>query len=195
MTARTRLLRMYLTSRHAAAALAVIAACAIALGFASRSHATGQVLPLSIEAAAALVIATAMAGPFGDPERVAGRRLPYLRLTAVMMLTGATVIVLVAGSATAHVPGEVPRIMRDVAGLTGVGLLSAAAVGGGPAWTGPVTYLVIAQHSMADGWTTPWTWPARPPGDLDAALCAALVFAAGTTVITARGPREAETRP
>ena len=38
--------------------------------------------------------------------------------------------------------------------------------------------------------TTPWIWPARPPHDLGAALCAGLVFAAGLAVITVRGARD-----
>jgi hypothetical protein len=40
------------------------------------------------------------------------------------------------------------------------------------------------------GWTTPWVWPARPPHDRGAAICAALVFAAGLALITIRGSRD-----
>lgn len=37
--------------------------------------------------------------------------------------------------------------------------------------------------------TTPWVWPARPPHDLGGALCAGLVFAAGTAAIALFGTR------
>ena len=38
---------------------------------------------------------------------------------------------------------------------------------------------------LAAHWTTPWIWPARPPHDRGAAICAALVLAAGTAARTA----------
>jgi hypothetical protein len=38
--------------------------------------------------------------------------------------------------------------------------------------------------------TTPWIWPARPPHDLGAAICAGLAFTAGMVVITVRGARD-----
>jgi hypothetical protein len=185
-----RLLCLYLTSRRATGALAMIVAGAIALGFASHSRATAQVLPLVIETAAAMVIAATTSSPFGGPECATGRWLPYLRLTAVTTLTGATIAVLSVGSATTHASGGALGVMRDVAGLTGVGLLAAAFVGGGLAWTGLMTYLVIAHHAMSAGWTTSWTWPARPPHDRGAAMCAALVFMAGTAIITTRGAHD-----
>jgi hypothetical protein len=49
---------------------------------------------------------------------------------------------------------------------------------------------VVTLHALGAAWTTPWIWPARPPHDLGAAFCAALVFAAGITVITVRGARD-----
>ena len=53
-----------------------------------------------------------------------------------------------------------------------------------------MAYLLVAEAALADGWTTPWVWPARPPHDLGGALCAAAVFAAGVavTVLGARDP-------
>jgi len=82
-----------------------------------------------------------------------------------------------------------------VAGLTGIGLLFAAVLGGGLAWAGPLAYMVVAAYELYAAWhggalTTPWIWPARPPHDAGAALCAGLVFAAGMVVITVRGARD-----
>ncbi|MET8043302.1 hypothetical protein ABZU25_20860 [Micromonospora sp. NPDC005215] len=41
--------------------------------------------------------------------------------------------------------------------------------------------------------TTPWMWPARPPYDVGAALCAGLVFVAGVVLIAVRGARDSGT--
>jgi hypothetical protein len=86
-------------------------------------------------------------------------------------------------------------VLRNVAGMTGLGLLCAAALGGGLAWAGPVGYLMAGVYALYTQWhgpalTTPWLWPARPPHDLGAAVCAGLVFAIGLAVITVRGARD-----
>jgi hypothetical protein len=81
-------------------------------------------------------------------------------------------------------------MLRDLAGLVGIALLTAALLGGALAWVGPLAYLVVTLHALEVAWTTPWVWPARPPHDRGAALCATLVFAAGVTVITVRGARD-----
>jgi len=48
----------------------------------------------------------------------------------------------------------------------------------------------VVEYALAESWTSPWTWPARPSHDLGAALCAAAVFVAGTLVVTVRGARD-----
>jgi len=63
-------------------------------------------------------------------------------------------------------------------------------LGGALAWTGPMAYLAVTLPALTGNWTTPWIWPARPPPDRGAAICAALVFAAGVAVITVRGARD-----
>jgi hypothetical protein len=86
-------------------------------------------------------------------------------------------------------------VLRNVAGLTGIGLLCAAVLGGGLAWAGPLAYMVVAAYELYAAWhggasTTPWIWPGRPPHDAGAAICAGLVFAAGILVITVGGARD-----
>jgi hypothetical protein len=49
---------------------------------------------------------------------------------------------------------------------------------------------VVAELALVNAWVTPWTWPARPPHDRGAAICAAVVLAAGLVVTTARGARD-----
>lgn len=77
----------------------------------------------------------------------------------------------------------------NLAGLTGVALLTAAVTGSGLSWTGPLAYVVLSMYAVDESWTTPWIWPARPPGDRGAVACAVLVLAAGILVITVRGAR------
>jgi len=191
-----RLMHLYLASRRVPAALAVLAACGIVLRIALHWHwisgtgGSAQELPVMIEGATAAVIAVTTASPFGEPERATGRWLRYLRLTTALGLALAAVGALAAGAAAAGLDDGNLAILRNAAGLDGIGLLCAAAAGGGLAWIGPLAYAVLAEFALVQGWTTPWMWPGRPPHDLGGALCACLALVAGLTVITLRGARD-----
>ena len=192
----TRLIHLHLASRRVPAALAALAACGVVLRIALHWHwidSTGpgtQELPVMIEAATAAVTAVATASPFGEPERATGRWLPYLRLADALVLTLTAVGVLAAGMAAAGLPGGTDAMLRNVAGLAGLSLLSSAAVGGMLAWIGPMVFALVADYAILEAWTTPWLWPARPPHDAGAALCAALAFVLGLAVTTLRGARD-----
>jgi hypothetical protein len=149
-----------------------------------------QQIPVLLEVGAASVIAVTTYGPFGEPERATGRRLPHLRFGIAVALTAIAVGLLSAGAAAAHLPGGTLDVLRNVAGITGIGLLSAAVIGGGLSWLGPTAYLVLTEYAILNAWRTPWVWAARPPHDAGAALCAALMLVAGTAIITARGARQ-----
>jgi hypothetical protein len=191
-----RLVRLYAASRRVPAAVAAIAACAVGLRIALTGHwdSYGALqLPLVFETAAAIAITVTAASPLGEPERITGRWLPYLRLAATLALT-AVAIGALAGAGT-HLAGGTLDVLRNVAGITGIGLLCAAAIGSGLAWAGPAAYLMAGAYALYTQWhhpalTTPWLWPARPPHDLGAAICAGLVFATGVAVITVRGARD-----
>jgi hypothetical protein len=192
-----RLVRLHAASRRLPAALALLAACAVGLHGALYGHwdSYGALqLPLIFEAGCAAVIAVTAGSPFGEPERATGRWLPFLRLGATVTLTGLAVGALAAASVGVPLAGGFPDIARNVAGLTGIGLLCAAVLSGPLAWTGPLTYLVVGLYGLYTDWhppalSTPWIWPARPPYDAGGALCAAAVFAAGLAAITIRGAR------
>ena len=188
-----RLVRLYAASRRVATCLIVLITCAIALRTAlhwlPRTGVYARQIPLTIEAGAAAVIGVTADSPFGDPERVAGRWLPYLRLAAAVVLTGAALGLLAAGSASQHLAGGTLGLLRDLAGLTGLAFLTGSVAGGALAWIGPLGYLGITLPALTGHWTTPWLWPARPPHDHGAAICAGLVFAAGLAVVTVRGAR------
>ncbi len=190
-----RLVRLHLASRRVPGALAALALCALVLRAGLSWHWSlgngngAQQVPLLIEAGAASMIAVTAQSPFGEPERATGRWLPYLRLGTALGLTAAAFAALAAGAAADRLPGGTLDILRNLAGMTGIGLLLAAVTGGALAWTGPMAYMIVAQFGLIGDWTSPWVWPARPPHDAGAALCAGLVFVAGIVVATVRGAR------
>jgi len=194
----TRLLRLHAASRRVPVAIAAIAACAIGLRIALLGHwdTYGALqLPLVFEAGAAAAITITAASPIGEPERATGRWLPFLRLATALALTAAAAGALIAGGTGAHLTGGTLDVLRNLAGMTGIGLLCAAALGGGLAWAGPAGYLVVGAYGLYTQWhgpalTTPWIWPARPSHDLGAAICAALVFSIGIVVTSVRGARD-----
>jgi len=196
-----RLVWLHLVSRRAPAASGLVAGLGALLWAALRwrwniagGPAAQQFIPLTVEAGTAAVIAVTTYGPFGEPERATGRWLPWLRLAAAVLLAGAAAGALAAGATGGLLPGGSLALLRNLAGMTGTGLLAAAVLGGAFAWAGPMAYLLVTEGALAGGWTTPWVWPARPPHDLGAALCACGVFAAGIVAITLLGARGASRR-
>jgi hypothetical protein len=190
-----RLVRLYLASRGVPACLLALAGCAVTLRITLHWPQPGTGLParqfpLLIETAAAAAIGVVTRSPFGEPERGTGRWLPVLRLGAAVALTAVAFGALAAGSAAEHLDYGYLGLLRDLAGMTGIALLTAAVVGGSLSWIGPLGCWMLAAYALARGWTAPWAWPARPPHDLGAALCAALVYAAGAAVVTVRGARD-----
>jgi hypothetical protein len=155
------------------------------------SGASAQPIPVILEAGTAAVIAVTIHSPFGEPERVTGRWLAYLRLGTTMALAAAAVGALATGAAIAGgLDGGTLDLLRNVAGMTGIGLLLATVTGGGLAWTGPMAYLVVAEYAIVQSWRTPWVWPARPPHDRGGAICATLVFVAGIATVTPHGVQD-----
>jgi len=193
-----RLVVLYMSSRRILIALAAVVALAAGLRIAAHWHwdTYGALqLPLIVETACATVVAAATVSPFGGQERASGHWLPMLRLGAALGLTTWAVIALAAAGAGVHMSGGFLVMTRNVAGIAGLALLGATALGGGLAWVGPVGYLVVAVYSLYAQWhgggpSTPWIWPARPLADAGAWLCAGAVFAAGMTLITVRGAKD-----
>ena len=193
-----RLLRLYAASRRVPVAISAIAACAVGLRIALTgpwdSYGALQ-LPLVFEAGAAAAITITTASPLGEPERVTGRWLPFLRLATTLALTAAAAGALTVAGTGAHLAGGPLDVLRNLAGMTGIGLLCAAALGGRLAWVGPTGYLVVGAYGLYTQWhgpalTTPWIWPARPPHDVGAEICAALVFTIGIVIPSVRGARD-----
>jgi hypothetical protein len=192
-----RLAQLFLVSRRVLVATVALGAAAIALRVALHWHwdTYGALqLPLVAETAAACVVTVVSGSPFGDVERAAGSRLPWLRLGTVLGLAGTAVAMLAIGVATAHLAGGAGDIVRNTVGLVGTGLICASVLGSGLSWTGPVVVLVIGVYGLYSLWhgpalTTPLIFPARPAGDFGAALCVAALFVIGSCLIIFRGAR------
>jgi len=197
-----RLASLYLVSRRAPMALALLAGLGAVQWAALHWHwsiaggpAARLFLPLTVQTGAAAVIAVTTYGPFGESERAASRCLPWLRAGAVVALTGAAFGALAAGAAAGGLPGGTLALLRDLGGMTGIGLLSAAILGGAFGWVGPMAFLLITEGALAHRSVTPWVWPTRPPDDRGGAICACLVITAGLVLLTVRGPRDARGEP
>jgi len=195
-----RLLRLHLASRRVPTALVALAVIAPLMQWAVRgtvsqgdtpgARTAAEQIALLLEATAAAVVSAAMHGPFGESERATGRRLPSLRAATAVLLAGGTLAALGLGALGTGLPNGESALLRDAAGFVGIGLLGTAVVGGHFAWTGPAAYFVLAAYAVADHWTTPWAWPARPAGDTGASVCAiGLLFAAAVVIIVV-GPRD-----
>jgi hypothetical protein len=198
-TAGVRLARLYLISRHVPAALAVIVFAAGALWIALHRpwDAYGALqLPLIFETGCAAVIAATSVSPFGEPERATGRWPAILRAGTALAMTAAAGIALSTAGIGVHLAGGTAEMLRNLVGLTGLGLLGAALLRGSLAWTALTAYLVVAIYALYTQWhgpalTSPWIWPARPAHDIGAVLCAGAVFVVGLVAITLRGARPA----
>ena len=190
-----RLAWLHLRSRRVPGAVLALAVCAAALMAVLRWHlnlrgsAGSQEIPMIIAAGAAVVITVTTHSPFGEAERATGRWLPLLRFGSVIALTGVAIGLLQLGVTGVGLTGGVTQVARNVIGITGVGLLTSLVTGGLLAWILPLGYLGFAEYALIEAWRNPWTWPARPPTDRGAWICATLVFAVGLLAFTVRGAR------
>lgn len=192
-----RLARLYLASRRVPVALALLAGLAALLWSSLYWHwniaggpAARDFFPLTVESGAAAVVAVTMHGPFREAERAAGRWLPWLRLGASVALTAIAFGLLTVAATAGTLSGGTLALLRNVGGMTGVGLVAAVLLGGAFGWVGPMAYLLVTEGALAHRSTTPWIWPARLPHDRGAAICAGLVIAVALLLISVRGPRE-----
>jgi hypothetical protein len=205
VTAAARLSWLHLRSRRAPAALTALLVCGAALWAALRYHwwlgagnAAGE-LPMILEGGAAGIIAVSMHSPFGEPERAAGGRLPALRAGLAVALCGAAIVLFALAAALAYSPrsgvylaGGIGPVARNVLGMTGIGLIFCLVTGALTAWAGPVAFTAISQFALTASYSSPLTWPARPPADRGGWAAAMVVFVVALLAFAIRGPRTSQ---
>jgi hypothetical protein len=194
---------LHLRSRRAPAAMVALLGCGAALWGALRYHwwlGTGNgagELPMILAGCAAGIIAVTTYSPFGDPERATGRRLPLLRVLLALAQCGAAIGFFALGAAVAYhsqagpglastgLAGGVLPVVRNVLGMTGIGLACGRVTGALVAWAGPLAFTAVSQFALMANYSEPLTWPARPPDDVGGWLAAMAAFAAGLAALAA----------
>jgi hypothetical protein len=199
-----RLAWLHLRSRRVPGALVALLCCGVALWASLTYHwwlGAGNAayeLPMILEGCAAGIIAVTTHSPFGEPERATGRWLPLLRAGLVLALCGAAIGSFALGAAAAaaagpragvYLAGGLLSVVRNVLGMTSIGLIVSLVTGGLIAWTGPLAFTAISQFALIANYSEPLTWPTRSPTDRGGWIAAMVVFAAGLIAYTIWGPR------
>lgn len=193
-----RLATLYLRSRRAGYAFAGLVAVALltwVAGYAILalpSAVAPYLSPVLVFAAllAACAVATGAGSPFGDAERTASRSLPALRLGHLggLLAWAALSFLLVAllwgrGSAASV-------LLRDLAGLSGLSLLTARALGSRLSWTLPVAFVAIIPlvgRGSGDRKWVWWAWVDQPAKDPTSWALAVVLFALGLGLVCSSG--------
>jgi hypothetical protein len=185
----SRLLWLHLLSRRVPLALVLITATAAVLRAVQPwTEGTGEaagLLPLVLIVAAASVIATSTGSPFGEPER-ATYPLPRLRLSHVLAILLAAAALL--GLARLH--HDPLSAIRNLAGFTGLALITARLIGASLSWITPLAYAIYCGGPIDIHAVTLWSWPALPSSNRAAGLIALLLLGAGCVAITHAGARD-----
>ena len=190
----TRLVWLHLRSRHAPLATALIIAIAAVLRL-MQPWAVGPgpfagTLPLALATGAAAIIAASTQSPFADPEH-ATWPAPRLRLIQV-----AAFVLAAAGLlALARLGHDPLAAIRNLAGLTGLALITATLISAPLAWITPLAYVLYCGAMIDAQAVSLWSWPALPSANHTATVIALLLLGAGTTAITRFGAHDSQPTP
>ncbi len=181
-----RLAYLFLRSRQAGRAVALLAVVVAAMWLwrrvATEDALSTMLLITTPSLAAAAVIAAGTSSPLADLEATAVLGLPPLRLGHVGGLLGLMALGLLA------VGGALDgALVRDLAGFTGLALLTARFAGSAMSWTVPLGYGALA---MLGGVGQRWAWPIVEATNREAMLIAGALLTLGLTVIAWSGARE-----
>lgn len=186
-----RLAWLYLRTRLIARAIvglvAVAAATRLGVHLATDDEGFIALVLTAVPLAAAAIIGTSTRSPFGDLERAAGRALPTLRLGHLVGLVLLAMVGLGLTSAGWGIANGQWVILRNLAGFTGLALLTARALGGALAWVSPLAYGGLV---LQVGPERRWAWSLHLASDWEAWVFALLLLVAGLGVIALAGARE-----
>ncbi len=182
-----RFITLYLRARLAGRAVIVLAAVALATSLWARwigtETITATLLPLTMPLAAAAIIGASAGSPFGESEVAASRPLAPLRLGHLTGLLGIAALVLALAATWWSVPHGAWTLVRNLAGFSGLALLTARVLGSGLSWVAPLGYAVLALVAPQAGQIPAWAWAVRAASDQEAALIAAVLLLAGLAVV------------
>lgn len=189
-----RLVALYLRSRLASRTVAVVAATAaltwlwgVWLG---SSTITNTLLPLAMPLASAAIIGASTGSPFGESEETASRPLGLLRLGHLAGLLAVAALTLALAVTWWTVPDGAWTLARNLAGFTGLALLTARVLGSGLSWVVPLGYAVLALLAPPSGQAPAWAWSVRAATDRGAALIAAVLLLMGLVIVARWGARD-----
>jgi hypothetical protein len=193
-----RLWLLYLRSRLAFPALAGLLAIA-ALGWIVGQRWGYQsdlflIATITVPLAAAAVICVTIGSPFGEVEQSLSRPLVGIRLGHLLALLLVAAVVLTV-TATAWPGGDVEwRFVRNLLGLTGLGLLFARVLGGRLLWVAPLGFAMLSlfQRGVASGEAADWAWVVQPADRQPAALLAIGLLLAGLALASRFGARDVD---
>jgi hypothetical protein len=190
-----QLVRLHLDSRQTRTALLLIAVVA-ALFPATRTWNRGtgmfaQLVVLLITVAAASVTVASTRNPFGEAERTSSSPLPTLRVAHLLTLVTAATATFTVAAATLGL--DTGLVLRNLAGLTGIALLTAVLLGAHLAWTVPLGYVVYCGGALDLNEVSRWSWPVQPASNQAATLIALALLVAGAAALAAAGPRDRHT--
>jgi hypothetical protein len=188
----TRTFTLYLRSRLAGRALALLAAIAALTWFAlwqGEGESNALILALvTMPLAAAVVLGASARSPFGEAERAASRSLPALRLAhlaSLLALAGAGLALAAAAWGVAPVEWQ---LARNLAGYAGLAWAAARVFGAGVAWVAPLGYGALA---LIAGGSGRWAWPSELPNHRWSVGLPLALGAAGLAVVALGGARDA----
>lgn len=186
-----RLAGLYLRSRLAGRALALLAAIAaltwLWVWWSGSATITVTLLPLTMPLAAAAVIGAGTGGPFGESEGTASRPLAPLRTGHLAGLLVVAALTLALAVTWWNVPEGAWTLVRNLAGFSGLALLTSRALGSGLCWIVPLGYAVLSLLSPAAGTVPAWAWSMRAGADREAMAIAAILLLAGLALVARWG--------
>ena len=176
-----RLLVLFLRSRRVPLTAGLLAGVAVVLravkGWTEENGEFAGLLPLVLAVAAGSLVAASTYGPFGDPERATH---PVRRLRSIQL---ALLIPLAVGLLGLARIGDDPlAAMRNVAGLTGVALLTVPVFGSALAWIIPLAYVIYCGGPIDVQQVDLLSWPALPSSNTLATVIALGLLTIGTMV-------------
>ncbi len=161
-------------------------------------HGALTMLQVFAALAAACVIGASVHSPFGDAERAVARPLSPLRSLQLLGLLFWAALVLSAVMLTFDLDGARPEhpllvLLRQLAGLVGLALITAWLLGARLSWLPPLILTIAhATALVADGGDifSSWAWHSQPGTHGPSWAIALTLLAAGLVLVCLLGTRE-----